>query len=97
MRDLEIHRMNAFNAKRMGLILAQLEFVKTRQEARENVMLSSSLWLRMRFFWNPRLEKAIVDAVQRRLLDQAAEEMEAASNRSKIVTPDKTLVKAVPG
>lgn len=87
MRDATISRMHDANARRESLILAQLEFLKARQQAFERVVSVSSLRDRLRWLWNPAYLTAVVDAVQRNLMDEARRKMAEAAAKPHIVRP----------
>ena len=87
MRDATISRMHDANARRESLILAQLEFLKARQQAFERVVAVSSLSDRLRWLWQPDLLTAVVDAVQRNLMDEGRRNMAAAAAKPHIVRP----------
>lgn len=98
MRDSAIIAMEAENAKRAGLLFVQFEYLKTRQEAIEDVELTATLWQRVVFFFEPAAKWRVIDAVQNDKLKQADKEMEAAQQRRKIqLAPASAMPKAAAG
>ncbi len=96
MRDGQVYAMQEANARRSGLILGQFTFLETRQRAFEIVCKSSTLWKRLRFFWNPQYFMDDVDAVQMILLEDSKKKMAAASEKAKedAAKPKLTIVGA---
>lgn len=87
MRDTTIQQMHQANARRDSLLLGQFEFLQTRQEAMERVVLAAS-W-RDRFLWlvKPAHFFAVADAVQANLLAARRKQMEAAAAKPRIHRP----------
>lgn len=84
MRDGAIIAMQQQNAKRGGLLLAQFEYLKTRQEALEVAEMSVSRWTRVLWFVQPARKWAFIDALQAELIEQSKAEMAQASAKAKI-------------
>lgn len=84
MRDGAIMEMQRKNTHRDGVILAQFEFLKTRQEAMENAMVLSTWQQRLRWFFKPRALLAVVDAIQLELIRDAQRDMAEQTAKKKI-------------
>ena len=84
MRDAAIIEMDRRNTKRDGLILAQFEFLKTRQEAAELLLQSSGWRDRLRWALWPAGFLTSLDRVQGALLEESKAALAAASAKSKI-------------
>lgn len=91
MRDSTAYQMQAANAKRNALLLSQHEFLKTRQEAFEQVLKNGGAWARFGWMLKPKTLLDAVDAVQMLLLDEAKRRIEAAAEaqkaKSRLVVP----------
>ncbi len=84
MRDSTVLEMHKATAKREALILGQFEFMETRMEAFEGVLLASGWRDRLRWAVQPLSLKEAVDAVQLILIRKRQEAMREARQRSKI-------------
>ena len=84
MREQEVYRLQAANAKRAALLLGQFEFLQTRQEAMERVERKSNLWDRLKRMWNPEFYWVVVDAVQKNLLEARQKRWEQVSQKPDI-------------
>lgn len=93
MRDGSIMQMQRNNQQRDALILRQLEFLQTRQEAVERVLLVSKLRDRLGWIWNPARMAKLVDAVQMGLIQERRQQAAQAAAKPKIVmAPGGVLV-----
>lgn len=97
MRDATIIAEMRNNAKRGGLLLAQFEYLKTRQEAGE-VLLASSTWKdRLRWAIWPVLFLQALEGVQNHLLEQSRKALDESAAKAKIqivpggVSPEAAL------
>lgn len=77
MRDAAIMQAQQASARRDALLYSQFEFLKTRQEALERVVMVSGLRDRLTWIWNPKKLLEVVDAVQIKLMQDAAKAKEA--------------------
>lgn len=84
MRDAAIIAAQSVARKRDGLILAQFEFLETRQRAYESVLYESRLWDRVRWFFWPDEQKKVVDAVQQVLIEDSKAALAQAHARGQI-------------
>lgn len=82
-----MYQLHQATARREGLILAQLELLKTRQEAIEVALRGSGLADRLRWAIDPNKLMARVDTIQQGLIDQSKKDLDAAIARQRIVTP----------
>lgn len=71
--------MDSIRSKREGLILAQFEFLKTRQEAMERVLTVAPWYLRLSWALWPSDFLRAVDAVQMALIEQSKADMKKAA------------------
>jgi hypothetical protein len=84
MRDGQIFAMHQSAAKRDGLLLAQFHFLKTRELAATNLIKFSTLKQRLTWLLNPLSFLDALDGEQKKLLAVAAEQMQTATEKSKI-------------
>lgn len=93
MRDGAILEMQRKNAKRSGLLLAQFEMLKIRQDAVDLLAQSSSLKDRLIWLVWPVVYFKAREGVERQLLAQARSKMATAAAREKIqVVPANTVI-----
>lgn len=92
MRDGMIFKMQEAAAVRDALLLRQTEFLRTRQQALEEIVLHSTFVDRLRLLWDPRRLKAALDARQKQLIAEGEERLRQAQEKRKI-----EVVKAAPG
>jgi hypothetical protein len=97
MRDAQIIQMHQRQGRREGLILAQLEYLKTRQEAMERVEQVTPWYMRVWFAFFPRRRWQTIEAVQDALLDQSRAELSEAAAKAKVAVPTEQLAQAVAG
>lgn len=84
MRDATIMAMQAKATMRDGLLLAQFEFLKTRQHAAE-LIFKRSRWIdRLRWALKPAEFLHEVDQEQQRMLQEADRKMAEAKAKAKI-------------
>lgn len=98
MRDQTVIRMQQGNAKRSALLLAQFEFLKTRQEAFERVAAASTVLQRLAWALWPAEFIAAADRVQLKLLQESRRKMAEAAQEAakpKIITAPAGLAAAV--
>lgn len=84
MRDSKFLEMHRANAMRNGLLLGQFEFLKTRQEAFEGVLLRASLKDRVVFLLWPETLIAAVDGIQAYLLQESKRKLDEAAKKPSI-------------
>ena len=84
MRDSQAYQMHEANARRIGLLLRQFEFIQTRQEAFERVINVSGFLDRLRWMMWPSDFWKVVDAVQINLLNDRKRKMAEAAAKPKI-------------
>lgn len=84
MRDGAIIDMQRKNAQRDGLILAQFQFLKTRQEAFELALLNASWKDRVRWAIWPEQLLDSVERIQGELIEKAKSEMAAQKVKAQI-------------
>lgn len=93
MRDAHIMAMQEANSRRNGLVLAQFEFLKTRQEAFELVLRVSTWRDRLKWALAPAFLLAAVDAAQQVLLEKARHDLEAASAKARIAVVPGAVIR----
>lgn len=84
MREREQYQMAAKAAKRASLLLAQHEFLQTRQEAFERVISVSRWHDRVKWIFKPDAMLAVVDAVQINLMNANKRKLAEAAAKPKI-------------
>lgn len=84
MREREIYQLQANAAKRASLLLAQFEFLQTRQEAFERVISVSKWHDRVKWIFKPDAMLAVVDAVQINLMNANKKKLAEAAAKPKI-------------
>jgi hypothetical protein len=97
MRDERIMAMDAVRSQREGLLLAQFEFLKTRQEAFEMVLVAAPWYIRFAWaLWPVDLLRA-VDARQTILIEKAEADMQRVRDTAKRPCVQKVPRLVVPG
>lgn len=91
MRDATINDMHQQNAKRNMLMLRQFAFLKTRQEAMEQVLLRSSFLKRLSYLWDVQRFFKTVDGTQMILLQKEQEKVIAAAEAQKVKSKIKVV------
>lgn len=98
MREREQYRLAAQAGKRELLLLRQFQFLQLRQEALERAESLTPAWTRVKWFFNPSAKYAVVDAIQKALMDkhntEAAKVAEAA--KAEAARPKIQIVGALP-
>lgn len=84
MREREQYAMAAASRKRELLLLRQFQFLQLRQEAIERAECYSTPWTRLKWIANPAAKYAVVDAIQRALIDKENAEAAAQAAKPKI-------------
>lgn len=84
MRDGQLYQMHEANARRNAVLLAQFEYLETRQEALERVLAVSTLRDRIVWMFSPSAFLQIVGAVQMTLLNDRKKRMEEVAKKPTI-------------
>jgi hypothetical protein len=93
MRDAAILDMQQKNARRSGLMLAQFEVLKVRQDAGDLLLQATTLKDRLIWALWPAVYFKARAGVEQQLLTQARAQMSAAAARDKIqIVPAATVV-----
>lgn len=84
MRNSQVVAMQQVNVRRDAILMRQFQFLKTRQEAFEQVLRCSNFKQRLRWLVWPGTLFPVVDAVQVKLVQAEQAQMEAAAAKPQI-------------
>jgi hypothetical protein len=87
MRDAQLHSMHHAIARRTALLLAQLEFLETRQEAMDRLLKVSKFIDRLGWIWSPLKFLQVLDATQLILMQQRRDQRAKIAAKPKIYVP----------